>query len=154
MKVRSPEAGLRGTRLVRVAGALALLGWIAGCAPSSTARDAKPAPLQVTVRGTEMQFVPAEVRASVGQRVVVVFENRGTTEHDLNFVGVPASGVKAPKSAAHGTTGHSGSDVHVAVKAGGNATLEFVPQKKGTYEFVCTVPGHKDAGMKGTLRVD
>jgi uncharacterized cupredoxin-like copper-binding protein len=32
-------------------------------------------------------------------------------------------------------------------------TLEFTPTKPGTYEFICTVPGHKEAGMVGALIV-
>jgi uncharacterized cupredoxin-like copper-binding protein len=33
------------------------------------------------------------------------------------------------------------------------STLDFTPTKPGTYEFFCTVAGHKDAGMVGTLIV-
>jgi uncharacterized cupredoxin-like copper-binding protein len=28
-----------------------------------------------------------------------------------------------------------------------------VPEKPGAYEYVCTVPGHKEGGMVGTLTV-
>jgi uncharacterized cupredoxin-like copper-binding protein len=28
-----------------------------------------------------------------------------------------------------------------------------VKLKKGSYKYVCTIPGHADKGMKGTLRV-
>jgi uncharacterized cupredoxin-like copper-binding protein len=31
--------------------------------------------------------------------------------------------------------------------------LEFTPTAAGTYEFWCTVPGHKEAGMIGKLIV-
>jgi uncharacterized cupredoxin-like copper-binding protein len=31
--------------------------------------------------------------------------------------------------------------------------LEFASTVPGTYEFYCTVVGHKDAGMTGTLIV-
>jgi len=36
---------------------------------------------------------------------------------------------------------------------GATNTMEFTPTKPGTHEFFCAVPGHKDAGMKGTLVV-
>ncbi|MBI5715993.1 MAG: cupredoxin domain-containing protein, partial [Chloroflexi bacterium] len=43
--------------------------------------------------------------------------------------------------------------LHIAVAMGKSGTLEFTPTKAGTYEFFCTVAGHKEAGMKGTLVV-
>jgi nitrosocyanin len=40
------------------------------------------------------------------------------------------------------------------VKAGSTATVTFKADKTGTFEFVCDVPGHKDGGMHGTLKVE
>lgn len=141
-----------GARLATVAGAVILLALLAGC--GATATTSGMPPLNVTIAGTEMKFTPTDIRVAAGQKVVVNFENKGATEHDLNFVKVPASAVKTPTSAGHSTTGHSSSDIHAAVKAGASATLEFVAKEKGSYEFVCTVPGHKDAGMRGKLIVE
>mgnify|MGYP001610998524 CR=1 FL=1 len=31
--------------------------------------------------------------------------------------------------------------------------MRFTPTKKGTFEFRCAVPGHYEAGMKGTITV-
>ena len=38
------------------------------------------------------------------------------------------------------------------VTKGGTSTVT-ADLKPGTYEFYCPVPGHKEAGMKGTLTV-
>jgi plastocyanin len=35
----------------------------------------------------------------------------------------------------------------------GKVSTVTVTLKKGTYEYYCPVPGHKEAGMKGTLTV-
>jgi uncharacterized cupredoxin-like copper-binding protein len=32
--------------------------------------------------------------------------------------------------------------------------IEFIPEGTGTFEIVCTIPGHADAGMVGTLIVE
>lgn len=32
--------------------------------------------------------------------------------------------------------------------------IEFTPEKAGTFEFYCSMPGHKEAGMVGMLRVE
>ena len=52
-----------------------------------------------------------------------------------------------------GNMGGMEPELHVAALMGQMATLEFTPTKPGTYEFFCTVAGHKEAGMKGTLVV-
>jgi uncharacterized cupredoxin-like copper-binding protein len=35
----------------------------------------------------------------------------------------------------------------------GKSTTLTVRLRKGSYRYVCTIPGHADKGMKGTLRV-
>jgi uncharacterized cupredoxin-like copper-binding protein len=39
------------------------------------------------------------------------------------------------------------------VVTGGSSTLDLKNLKPGTYTFYCSVDGHEDAGMKGTLTV-
>ena len=36
---------------------------------------------------------------------------------------------------------------------GGTAELTFRTGQTGTFDFYCTIPGHKQAGMMGTLTV-
>ncbi len=38
--------------------------------------------------------------------------------------------------------------------SGKPAVALFTPTKPATYTFYCAVPGHKEAGMKGTLIVE
>jgi plastocyanin len=61
-----------------------------------------------------------------------------------------------PKSsgATHGVgvEGNGVDEDGESVPAGGTSTVT-VDLKPGTYTFYCPVPGHEDAGMKGTLTV-
>lgn len=41
----------------------------------------------------------------------------------------------------------------VIVDAGGTTTLDVSELEPGTYDMVCTVAGHKDSGMTGTITV-
>ncbi len=43
--------------------------------------------------------------------------------------------------------------LNVSVGSGGAVTQELTVDKAGTYTFYCTVPGHREAGMEGTLVV-
>lgn len=107
---------------------------------------AAPKPVAVTITaGTpqnEFAFVPKEITVTAGQPVALTLVNKGKIEHDLH---IEALKVKIPPAAAKMAD-------HV-LAPGKSASVTFTPAKKGTYEFVCTVPGHKEAGMKGVLIV-
>lgn len=98
------------------------------------------APVEVKVIATDLKFNPPTIQAKVGQPVKIVLENKGLIEHDISF---PT--IQADKPAA---------SLKVLAKAGQTATLEFTPTAKGTFEYICTIPGHKEAGMKGTITVN
>lgn len=108
-------------------------------AKTQTAPAASLAAVEIKVLATDLKFGPPTLQAKVGQPVKIVLENKGAIEHDIAF---PT--IKANKPAA---------DLKAVARAGQTATLEFTPTAKGVYEFVCTIPGHKEAGMKGTINV-
>jgi uncharacterized cupredoxin-like copper-binding protein len=135
-----------------VAGLLVLAG--CGGAQNQTAGAS-----DVTIAATEFAFAPAVVNARVGQPITIVFQNDGAVEHDWSIAGLPATDVHASsegQSDGHGEGGHGGEmpEVHVAAMSGEHGSLTFTPTKAGRYEFTCTVAGHKEAGMKGTLIVE
>jgi plastocyanin len=107
-------------------------------APAQVASAAKTA-LDAKIVATDLKFTPPTIQAKVGQPVRITFENKGVIEHDLSF---PT--IKADKPATA---------LKVVAKPGQTVTLEFTPTAKGSYEYVCTIPGHKEAGMKGTINV-
>ena len=45
-------------------------------------------------------------------------------------------------------------NVDAGARPGQTRTIRFTIDQPGTYRIVCTVPGHADAGMAGTLVVD
>jgi uncharacterized cupredoxin-like copper-binding protein len=80
-----------------------------------------------------LQFDKTSLTAPAG-KVTIVMKNPSPLSHDIAIEG---NGVdeKGP-----------------AVSTGGTSTVTAV-LKPGTYTFLCTVDGHADAGMKGTLTV-
>jgi uncharacterized cupredoxin-like copper-binding protein len=113
---------------------------------------------EFTVAAKEFMFTPAELNVTVGQSVVISLQNTGAVEHDWSVREIEING-EAKSSEENSGSGHMmggmGDEpkLHVAANAGGKATLTFTPSKPGTYEFYCTVAGHKEAGMVGTLTV-
>ncbi len=81
----------------------------------------------------QLKFTAANLSAKAG-RVTISFANASPLEHNMTI----AQGTKAL-----GAT---------PTFKGGSKTLTL-NLKPGTYKFFCTVPGHREAGMEGTLDV-
>jgi plastocyanin len=93
--------------------------------------ETKPAEVRVVSR--EFRFSPAMAWVAAGRAVTLVLDNSaGETEHDLFL---PALGFR------------------LQAKAGQIIRKDTVFEKPGKYEYICDLPGHPDAGMKGTLIV-
>ena len=114
-------------------------------------------PQTLSVAANEFAFVPAALSVQAGQPVTISLQNTGAVEHDWSIPEIEISG--EAKSSGDAPSGHTmggmGEEpkLHVAASIGGKGTLTFTPSKPGTYEFYCTVAGHKEAGMVGTLTV-
>jgi uncharacterized cupredoxin-like copper-binding protein len=83
----------------------------------------------LSVTATEFAFDPATLSVTADEEATVELVNGGTIEHDFT---IDEAGVKI---AAPATETASGSFTVAA----------------GTYAFYCSVPGHREAGMEGTL---
>jgi nitrite reductase (NO-forming) len=103
---------------------------LAPAPPKPAAVSAPPA--SVAISASEFRFSPNSLQVAVGQRVTLTLQNTGVVEHDAT---IPSTGFS------------------LLARAGQTATGEFTIDKPGTFDFICSIPGHKDAGMKGTLTV-
>ena len=104
----------------------------AGPAAGSTTSAGSSAAVGVVldVTGAEYSFAPKALKASAGP-TTIRFTNKGAVEHD--FV-IKALGVKL-------------------VAQPGKTAEATVTLKPGTYKSYCSVPGHSQSGMQGTLVV-
>jgi len=98
------------------------------------ATAAAPASLatNVSITATEFKFSPTSIQVPLGQKITFTLSNTGTVDHDVT---VPAAGFT------------------LSAKAGQSATHEITFDKAGVFDFFCSIPGHKEAGMQGTLTV-
>jgi uncharacterized cupredoxin-like copper-binding protein len=126
-----------------------LLGGIAGLAALSllvpmtvgAARDATT--VNVTAgKPSEFGFILSKKVLPAGT-VTFRMKNGGTIPHDLKICASPKGG-RANSCAGKGTK---------LIGPAKSTTLTYTFKTKGTYEYLCTVPGHAAAGMKGDLRV-
>ena len=87
-----------------------------------------------TPTGTNLAYTTKSATAKAGP-VSIEFDNPQELQHDV-----------AIEDSSGETLGET------ELVAGGSATTT-VNLKPGTYTFFCTVPGHREAGMEGTLTV-
>lgn len=129
-----------------VVSAMAVL-FVAGCSTS------KAEPKVVDVKAVDMSFGPKELTVKKGQPVRIVFNNQDIQLHDFSIDKIPAKGGEGHDGGGHDMGGKK-PDVHTSADAGKTGEVEFTPTQAGKYQFYCTVAGHKDAGMVGTLIVE
>ena len=110
-----------------IAGLLAVTGISTAAASTMT----NVVHLSAPVSG--LRYEQKVVRAHAG-RIKIVFLNRSAIKHNVNIEQGEHEFGKSP-IVSHATT------------------TFFVKLKAGKYNFYCSVPGHEDAGMHGTLIV-
>jgi uncharacterized cupredoxin-like copper-binding protein len=125
----------RGGAWAAVAGAVFVVGACGGggakaAAPTASKAPAAAAGVVLEVAGSEFSFTPSALKASAGTTTIRLV-NKGVVEHDFTI-----DALKIKISAAPGKTAEA-----------------VVTLKPGTYKSYCTVPGHLQSGMKGTLTV-
>ncbi len=102
-------------------------------------------------------FVPTSLTATADQPITVNFKNPAPVQH--NFVLVEAGQEQAVADAAAAKNGDATGLPGVIATGGvldanGSESFEVPAQAAGSIPYICTVPGHFAAGMKGTLTVE
>jgi len=118
---------------------------VAGCAGS-------PRITEVQVSMMEFGFQPSEFSVTAGQPVRMTLVNDGTLEHDFNIMEFPMEMTSA-EADGHEMGAGMEPDLHMSAMGGESGVTEFTPTVPGTYEYFCSVTGHKEAGMVGTMTV-
>jgi len=124
---------------------------VAACTPGAERAE-------LTIVATDFAYTPTTLEVRDGQPVHLRLQNDGSLEHDLSLSGLPIAegSVAATPESGHDMS-HLHTDaalsVHLSAQPGQNASVSFTPTEPGSYRFICTIPGHQEAGMFGTLMV-
>ena len=135
---RTRLRALRAPAVASVGLGLVLLTACASPANTSAAPQPRaasnPTAQMVSVQATDsLKFEPSSITVKAGQPVELTLSNTGQMQHDWSL----DQGAAQP--------------VRMVANAGQSATGTFTIQRAGTYTFICSVPGHAAAGMKGTI---
>ncbi|HEX6290711.1 MAG TPA: plastocyanin/azurin family copper-binding protein [Herpetosiphonaceae bacterium] len=114
-----------------------------------------PTSLDVAADPTQLKFQQETLNAAEGQTITVNFNNPAAVAHNWVLVqpGQEDAVAQATTASNGDPTGITGVIAGMAPITSSSATVEVPAQQAGTYPYICTVPGHYAAGMKGTLTV-
>ena len=134
-----------------------------GSNSSSTSKKSDENVTEVVLLATDMmQFDKNEIRVPAGKKVKLTLRHTGKQAVEVmghNFVlltqgtEIPAFGAKASaaRDNAYIPQDTDAVIVHTKMLGGGQSdTIEFDPPAPGTYDFICSFPGHYSV-MKGKL---
>lgn len=99
-----------------------------------------------------LRYDPGSLEVPSGKTVRINLRNMDGTEHDMQVDGLRVEKVGNAQMSGH----HAGTAVGMVAMhtvANGSASIMFRTDQKGVFRFYCTLPGHKDAGMLGELKV-
>ena len=92
----------------------------------------------VRVRASEFFFDPAGVTVPAGRPIALTLQNVGQVEHDWLALTDDELAIV---------------DAYVYADAGETTTGVFMLEE-GTYTVICTIEGHRAAGMEGTVTAE
>jgi uncharacterized cupredoxin-like copper-binding protein len=136
--------------LKKIVSILFLVVLLAACAGNSAPSTA------ITIELTDFAYSSLSVTIPAGQPVLITLENKGLVEHDFVIKKIEADVVLKQDSGSEAHSAHgevSNFDVHASAQTGETTVIELTISEPGTYQFFCSVAGHKEAGMIGELIV-
>jgi uncharacterized cupredoxin-like copper-binding protein len=124
--------------------------WIglAWALPATAAGDTQRVNVIIVIAGAPSEFkfslrFPGKPGAVPLGTVVFKVRNAGTFPHTFKVCSTPGA------ASANSCNGKS----TASIAPGKTASLSVTFKKKGTYEYLCRLPGHAANGMKGPLHV-
>jgi uncharacterized cupredoxin-like copper-binding protein len=130
--------------------AFVLLSFVAACSDGRVAdTTVTPAPLtDLSVKVHEFGFEPAVVAIPAAQPVNVTLHNEGTIKHEWVVI------AKGHELSLQRDFEEDAVLFEIEeVDAGSHGSGEFSISEPGTYQLICAIEGHFNAGMHATLVV-
>ena len=126
-----PVAALRDAAFL---GGIAVIALATAGAVVAADRAIDASAVRIDVVARDVRFTPPDARTTAGAWTVLRFRNDDPVFHDWEVEGL--------------------ANVDAGARPGQTARARFIIDRPGTYTIMCTVPGHAEAGMTGTLVVE
>ena len=120
--------------------------------PGNPNKPARTVKVSMEEQGKKLFFEPARVVVHKGEQIRFVLFNDGTESHEFVLATVRDNLRHAKFMKTHPHMKHRDPNaVTLTAFSGGELLWKFT--KRGTFEYGCLIPGHREAGMHGTVVV-
>jgi uncharacterized cupredoxin-like copper-binding protein len=99
-----------------------------------------------------MRFTPADITVKVGETVRFFVVNQGQLVHEM-VIGTRAELDEHAEMMKKMPGMQHDEPNQINLKAGQRGGIVWTFDRPGSFAFACLVPGHKEAGMVGTITV-
>ena len=141
--------------LTTILGLTILLGVIwtpAAAATSATTQPAIEVKVSLGNSANELKFFPSNLEFVTGKRYKLLLDNPSLQKH--YFTAKDFADASWTQKVEAGKVEVKGTIHELELKPGAEAEWIFVPMKPGTYELHCSIKGHTEAGMVGTIAIN
>jgi uncharacterized cupredoxin-like copper-binding protein len=114
---------------------------------------ATPIELKISLGNTtnELKFFPDRVQLVAGKKYKLLLSNPSPQKH--YFTAREFASNSWTQKVDAGNVEIKGAIQELELRPSTNAAWVLVPMKSGSYQLRCTIPGHTEAGMTGTITV-
>ena len=102
---------------------------------------------KIVIETSDLSYSPQEVVVEKNTPIIFELKNSDQIEHDIEIKDVSFNMVSESKH-QHGVEENV---LHLHAEPQTSSEITFSMNEVGTYEFYCTIPGHKEGGMIGQL---
>ncbi len=128
---------------MRIVGSMLFVAVVAGMlltacgGGGASSGSSSSGPREIKVIATDFKFDPGDQTFKAGEQVRITMTDKGAVDHTWVL------------------TDANGNELHkLEVKVGQTASMDFTaPTTPGTYNIICDIAGHKEAGMSAKATV-
>lgn len=120
--------------------------------PGNAKKPARTVTVVMSDSDGTMKFAPEKLDVKKGEQVRFVIQNKGALKHEFTLASVKDNDKHAEMMKKFPDMEHDDPNAK-SVDPGKTAEIVWRFTKAGTFEFACLIPGHREAGMHGTVTV-
>lgn len=115
-------------------------------------KPSRPISIVMTESDGKMQFIPNRIEIKKGEQVKFTLRNNGELDHEIILATLEMNLEHAKEMVKNPDMEHDDPNAkRLAPKKTGEIVWKFT--KAGEFDFSCLIPGHREAGMTGTIVV-
>lgn len=120
--------------------------------PGDPKRKSRVVEITMKEADGKMLFEPSEQRVTQGEQILFKIKNTGALKHEMVIGTLEANLAHAEEMKKNPDMEHDDPNAK-DLDAGQSGTLLWRFTKVGRFDFSCLIPGHREAGMFGTIIV-